>query len=128
MPESAKARQAVEREVRELERLCAVLERSLVAAEWEEASQAISESRRATHAFLNAMEAASKARDEEFDKAIHARVRRVFDVRQDQLQRLEAFHADVGERLAAFSRWKSFARSIGAKKKAKHSVGLDSRR
>jgi hypothetical protein len=128
LPESAEARQAVEREVRELERLCAELEKSLLSAEWEAASNAIAESRRVTHAFLNAMEAAAGVRDEAFDGAIHARMRRIFDVREDQLLRLRSFHADVGEKLAAFSRWKGFVRSIGAKKaRAKYSVGLDSR-
>ncbi|MBV8434473.1 MAG: hypothetical protein JO029_09375 [Candidatus Eremiobacteraeota bacterium] len=129
MPESVKAREAVEREVRELERLCAELEKSLVGAEWEAASDAIAQSRRVTHAFLNAMESATAVRDEAFDAAVYARMRRVFDIRQDQLQRLEAFRAGVGEKLASFARWKTFARSIGAKKaRAKHSVGLDSRR
>lgn len=129
MLKSANAREAVEREVTELERLCRELEKNLVNAQWEAASTALVASRRVTHAFLNAMEAAAGARDESFDKAIHARMRRVFDVREDQLQRLRAFHDGVGEKLAAFSRWKTFARSIGAKKaRAKHSIGLDSSR
>ena len=122
-------RDAVEREVVELERLCRALEDSLVAGKWDDVSATLRDSRRVTHAFLNAMEAAADARDEEFDKAIYARMRRVFDIREDQLNRLEAFHNQVGERLQNISRWKEFARSIGAKKaRARHSVGLDSSR
>jgi phage gp29-like protein len=129
LPASADPRAAVEREVVELERLCGVLERHLVAGNWNEASRALQDARRVTHGFLNAMEAAQPVRDEAFDRAIHARMRRVFDVREDQLSRLRAFRDATGERLAAFARWKSFARSIGAKKaRSQHSVGLDSTR
>lgn len=118
-------REAVEREVVELERLCAELESSLVAGDWTAASNAIRDSRRVTHAFLNAMDAAAESRDEEFDRAVYARVRRVFDARQDQLQRLEQFHGRVGDRLQTLSKWKVFARSIGAKRAPNRTVGLD---
>ena len=121
-------RDAVEREVCELERLCGTLETSLVSGNWEGAAGALRDCRRVTHAYLNAMEAAADDRDEEFDREIHARLRRVFDVRQDQLARLQAFHDGVGERLAMFARWKAFARSMGAKKARRAGVALDSTR
>lgn len=127
MPASAE-RQAVEREVDELERLCGTLESSLVVGNWEEAAGVLRDSRRVTHAYLNAMEAAAEARDEEFDRKIYARMRRIFDVREDQLARLQAFHDGVGEKLQMFARWKEFARSIGARKRPARTVSIDSRR
>lgn len=129
MQASAEARAAIEREVEELERLCVALEHDLVGGRWDDASQTLRDTRRVTHALLNAMDAAVPHRDEPFDAALTARVRRVFDMRDDQLSRLQEYHQQVGERLQTFSRWKSFARSIGAKNaRAKRSVGLDSRR
>jgi pyrroloquinoline quinone (PQQ) biosynthesis protein C len=119
---------AIQAEVRELEELCKRLEQHLVRGDWKAASEAVSDSRRVTHAFLNAMEEAGDARNQEFDAAIYARMRRVFDVRQDQLARLETFRDDVGERLQAISRWKQFGRSIGAKRASKRGAGLDSSR
>jgi hypothetical protein len=120
-------REAVEREVAELERLCADLETSLVGGDWTAAANALRDSRRVTHAFLNAMEAAAGVRDDAFDQAIHARMRRIFDLREDQLARLRTFHDGVGERLQTLSKWKLFARSIGAKR-APRRLGVDSRR
>ncbi len=128
MPASAE-RDAVEREVAELERLSGELETHLVSGDWASVANALRDSRRVTHAFTNAMEAAAAARDEAFDAAVYARVRRVFDVRQDQLERLQVFHDGVGERLRMISSWKRMARSVRPKDAPRpHSVGLDSRR
>jgi len=121
-------RGAVEREVVELERLCGVLERALVAGEWDDASSAKRDARRTTHAFRNAMEAAGNSRDAEFDEAIYQRVKRVYDARQDQIERLTEFHDQIGQRLQTLSTWKIFARSIGAKNAPARTLGFDSRR
>jgi hypothetical protein len=121
-------REAVEREVIELERLCGLLEKALVAGEWDDASQALRESRRATHAFRNAMEAAAGKRDEAFDEGIYRRVKRIYDARQDQIERLSGFHDQIGQRLQTLSTWKIFARSIGAKHAPSRTLGLDSTR
>jgi hypothetical protein len=118
-------RAAVEREVGELERLCRDMETYLVAGDWNSAGNALRDSRRATHAFLNAMEAAAAFRDEAFDAGVHARLRRVFDVRQDQLQRLEQFHEGVGSRLQTISKFKMYARSVGKKRPPLSRLGLD---
>jgi DNA repair exonuclease SbcCD ATPase subunit len=126
--DSANERAAVEREVSELERLCAALEQALVAGEWDDASKALSDARRATHAFRNAMEAASSARDAAFDEAIYQRVKRVYDARQDQIERLTQFRDQIGQRLQTLSTWKIFARSIGAKNAPARTLGFDSRR
>jgi hypothetical protein len=121
-------RAAVEREVVELERLCGLLERALVAGEWDDASSALRDARRTTHAFRNAMEAAASSRDAEFDEAIYQRVKRVYDARQDQIDRLSEFHDQIGQRLQTLSTWKIFARSIGAKNAPARTLGFDSRR
>ncbi|HZY98888.1 MAG TPA: hypothetical protein VFE36_04905 [Candidatus Baltobacteraceae bacterium] len=121
-------RAAVEREVSELERLCGVLETALIAGEWDDASDALREARRATHAFRNAMEAAAAGRDAEFDEAIYQRVKRVYDARQDQIERLSEFRDQVGQKLQTLSTWKIFARSIGAKHAPARTLGFDSRR
>lgn len=121
-------RAAVEREVGELERLCGVLERALVEGEWDDASSALRDSRRTTHAFRNAMEAAASSRDAEFDEAIYLRVKRIYDARQDQIERLSEFRDQIGQRLQTLSTWKIFARSIGAKNAPAKTLGFDSRR
>lgn len=126
--DAAAALDAVVREVAELERLCGELERSLVAGDWNEVGNALRSSRRTTHAFLNAMEAAAEYRDEAFDRTVNARMRRVFEVREDQLARLEAFHGDIGERLKTLSRWKAYAGSIGSKNAPARSAGFDKTR
>lgn len=114
------------REVAELERLCGELEKNLVAGDWSAAANALRDSRRVTHAFANAMEAAQPDRDEAFDGQVYARMRRVFDVRENQLERLQIFHEQAGERLRTLSKWKVFARSIGAKRAPAPSLGLNS--
>ena len=119
---------AVEREIKELERLCRELERSLVGGDWTSAANTLRDSRRVTHAFLNAMDAARRWNDEAFETAVLVRMRRLYDVRQDQLTRLEAFHEDVAKRLQELSRWKVFARSMRSKSAApRRTVGLDRR-
>jgi hypothetical protein len=117
-------REAIEREVSEIERLCLDLERSLVSGDWNEAGNALRSTRRAMHAFANAMEACPD-RDEAFDQTIRARMRRVYDVREDQLARLIAFRDGIGERLKTLSRWKAFASSMGVKRAPKRTAGFD---
>jgi hypothetical protein len=115
LPESVDAktaRKAVEVEVVELERLCSELERSLVAGDWNAVGNALRLSRRTTH-------------DEAFDRKVNARMRRVFDMREDQLARLETFHGDIGERLTTLSRWKAYASSMGSKRAPARTAGFD---
>jgi hypothetical protein len=123
--EAAAALRAVEREAVDLERLCGELEKSLVAGDWNGVANALRSSRRTTHAFLNAMDAAAPYRNEAFDRTINARMRRVFDVREDQLTRLQAFNGDVGERLKTLARWKAYASSIGSKRAPARTAGFD---
>lgn len=118
----------MEREVSELERLCATLEKALVAGEWDAASKALHAARRTTHAFRNAMDAAAGSRDEAFDEVIYHRVKRVYDAREDQIARLSQYRDQIGQRLQTLSTWKIFARSIGAKNAPARTLGFDSRR
>lgn len=100
----------------------------MVAGDWNGAANALRDQRRVTHAFLNAMEAARRWNDAEFENAVIARMRRIFDVRQDQIERLQSFHDDVGRRLQELSRWKVFARSMRSKTNGPiKTVGLDRR-
>ena len=121
-------RRAVEREVKELERLCGELERSLVAADWNGAANALRDQRRVTHAFSNAMEAARRWNDAEFEAAVRARVQRIYDVREDQIARLQTFHDDVAQRLQDISRWKLLARTMRSRTGGPtKTIGLDRR-
>jgi hypothetical protein len=126
--DAATACAAVEREVGELEKLCSELEKSLVAGDWNAVGNSLRSSRRTTHAFLNAMEAAAPYRDEAFDAKVNKRMRRVFDIREDQLARLETFHGDVGDRLKTLSRWKAYAGSMGSKRAPSRTAGFDKTR
>jgi len=125
LADAAAARGAIERDVAELERLCGELERSLVAGDWNAVANALRSSRRATHSFLNSMEAGQTFRDEAFDRTVTARMRRVFDVREDQLERLRTFNAGVGQRLRQISRWNTFARETGSKRAPARTAGFD---
>ena len=73
------------------------------------------------------MEAAAGWRDADFDDAIYRRVKRVYDARQDQIERLGEFRDQIGQRLQTLSTWKIFARSIGAKNAPARTLGFDRR-
>lgn len=124
-PDKQEALAAIEREVADFERLCGELERALVAGDWNAAGNAMRDSRRTMHAFMNAMEAGADARDDAFDAGIYERMRRIFDVREDQLARLRAFRDGVGERLKTLSRWKTFVQTMGGKRAPKRTAGFD---
>jgi hypothetical protein len=122
------ARDEVEREVTNLERLCNEIELALRAKDSPALGRAIADSRRTMHAFENAMEAAASDRDAEFDERIFARLRKIYSVREGQMARLRAYHDSIGERLQAISRWKVYARSVGAPKNRERKSLLDDRR
>ncbi|MEO9170185.1 MAG: hypothetical protein ABI278_03350 [Candidatus Aquilonibacter sp.] len=98
--------------VSDLETLCNDLEIGLRERNWEKLDTAISGSRRAMHAFENAMAESSALRDDDFDQAVFARLQRVFGVRDEQMKRLETLHGAAGDRLRALSRWKQYARGV----------------
>lgn len=104
--------EAVDLTVRELERLCANLERALVRRRWDELERAIADSRRVTHALHNAMDEAKPARSADFDESIFRRLRHIHAIRQNQMARLQQYHDAVGERLQLMARWKAALRSM----------------
>lgn len=123
--EDAGARERVSRELRDLERLVLVIESGLTAGDWNAVAYALRDTRRVTVALRAAMQEAQAVRDEAFDVAVRDRLQTVYDRREDQLQRLRAFHESVGTRLQTLSQWKVFARSIGAKRAPARTAGLD---
>jgi hypothetical protein len=122
--EIKKKRQAVAVELAELERLCSALEASLLPVDWSALGEILTSSRKAMHAFENAMAAAVDARDDEFDRVVFARLQRIYAHREAQMKRLKSYRDEVGDRLKLLSKWKGFARGIGAKAPRKTS-GLD---
>jgi hypothetical protein len=117
-------RQAVAVELTELERLCGALEVSLLPVDWPVLGEILAASRKTMHAFENAMADAVDARDEEFDRVVFARLQRIYAYREAQMKRLKSYRDEVGDRLKMLSKWKGFARGIGAKAPRKTS-GLD---
>lgn len=106
--------ETVDLAVRELERLCGILERALMRRRWDALESAIADSRRIMHAFQNAMDDAKVVRNEEFDRAIFRRLREIQAIRQNQMARLQQYHDAVGDRLRLTARWKSALRSMSA--------------
>jgi hypothetical protein len=103
--------------LRELEHLCGTLEKALMRRRWPDMDQAIAESRRATHALQNAMEAASVVRDQAFDDHVLQRLRHVQAIRQNQMARLQQYNDAVRERLQLIARWKSALKNMSGSPK-----------
>ncbi|MDQ2865177.1 MAG: hypothetical protein M3R51_03015 [Candidatus Eremiobacteraeota bacterium] len=103
----------VGRYVAQLEESCNEIEISIRASDWNRLGEALRTTRRAMHAFENAIAETHQDRDAEFDRAIFARLQRVYAVRDEQLRRIMAIHDGIGERLRALSRWKQYARAVG---------------
>ena len=120
---------AVLAEVTHLELLCNEMELALRETNFERLNAALADARRTMHAFENAMEAAKSARDEHFDSAVFARLRKIYDVRDGQQRRLEHHRDAIGDRLAGIARWKEYSRSIGGSKVGRARTSLfDDRR
>lgn len=103
---------AVEAALRQLETLCGRLERALMLRKWDELEQAIADSRRFTHALQNAMDDARSARDRAFDERVARRLYYIHAIRQNQMERLQHYHDEVGQRLHLMSRWKSALKTL----------------
>ena len=116
------------REVAALEQFCNEIEYGLRANDASRLNAAIDGSRRTTHALENAMHAASTGSDEAFSAEVDTRLRKIYEIRAGQIQRLEAHRDSIAERLAALSNWKQYARSIGGPKNKERKSILDERR
>lgn len=123
--DAAALRAAIEREVGELEALSGRFERCLMRRDWDDMDAAMADARRITHALQNAMDAAGSVRDAGFDEQIYRRLRMVYALRSQQMERLQQYHAAVGERLHLISRWKNALRSMSAKRAASRLGSLD---
>lgn len=95
--------------------------------DWSGFGQLLSDMGRARHVVMNAWEAALPERTPEFDKEIAARVRRVLEYREWQLQRLQRFSDETAGRLQLISRWKSYARSVAGKRRNQSAILNDIR-
>jgi hypothetical protein len=132
LPQSANpgqaALEAVARDINELEALCLEIDASIDERNWDRLGTAMSDSRRVTHALQNAMGEATPYRTSEFDKAVFERLAHIYAYRQERMDRLQAAHDEIGERLRQLSRWKTYARSIAGNQPRSRSSLLDSRR
>lgn len=131
MPQSASREDLlaeVETAIRDLEKLCGRLERSLMLRRWDELETAIADSRRITHALQNAMDEARPVRDVAFDEKIQRRLYYVHAIRQNQMERLQQYHDAVGDRLRLMARWKTALKTLAARANATKPAALDSLR
>ena len=107
--------EAVAREVVALEQLCNELASSADSHDWTRFETALRDCRRVTHALENALHDSEGQRHEAFEKQLHARVKRILEMREVQLKRLHEYHETVGEKLRTISKWKTYARAIGSR-------------
>lgn len=122
------ALEAVARDINELERLCLEIDASINERNWDRLGTALADSRRVTHSVQNGMDEATPYRTEEFDKAAFGRLAQIYAYRQERMDRLQAIHNEIGDRLRQISRWKVYARSVAGGERLRRSAGLDSRR
>jgi hypothetical protein len=98
--------------VGELEAMVASAESALVERDWDALGVVLADQRRITHAISNAVLRSNGERPEGFDRELNRRLKAIETKRADQMRRLEAFHAAVGQRLTVLARGKAMRRSI----------------
>ena len=119
---------AVLTEVSALEAQCADLDRSIAAADWDSSNAVLQQMRRTTHALENAMSVDGVADTPGFNDHVMSRLARVHAYREHQLRQLEAVRDGIGDQLRSISRFKGYARAIGAKNAPNQARALDSLR
>jgi hypothetical protein len=113
MPSSAEtAREAVIRILLALERSCLDAEAALGEQRWPDVEAALVAQAGLTGDLGAVFEAAPELAPER-DEKIAARVRGILSYREDQLHRLQAYHAEIGARLQSIGRMNNMSRSIG---------------
>jgi hypothetical protein len=110
-----------------LEAQCRELAPLVDRCEWKSLERLLSDMARVRHALANAWDATEGDRTSEFEEEIRTRVQRVLEYRQYQLQRLEQFRDQTGERLKLISRWRTYARSVAGKRRAPAALFSDIR-
>ncbi len=126
MPTSAERRDAIAREVADLERTCVEGDRALSTRDWNGFASALRDARRIRHALVNALGMPDPDPDPGAEDRLKLRIRRVFDRRELQLEYLRTYHADVAQRLNVLARWKVAARASAVKRDVRRGAAFES--
>ena len=114
MPSPADAaRDGVARTIVALERSCLDADAAIVERRWDDVGAAL----RAQAALTEELAALFDAAPVD-DAKVQQRVRGIIAYRDDQLRRLQGYHAEVGTRLQSIGRVNAFARSLGKRANA----------
>ena len=106
------ARDDVARAIIALERSCLDADAAIVERRWDDLGTALG-TQAALTADLAALFDTSPDAAPGSDAKVAQRVRGVLAYRDDQLRRLQAYHAEVGTRLRSIGQVNAFARSLG---------------
>jgi uncharacterized protein YigA (DUF484 family) len=99
-----------------LEEQCRELGPLIDRSDWDGFARLLSDMARARHLTMNAFDAGRPHLTPEFENEIKLRVQRVLEYREWHLDRLRKMNDGISERLQLLSRWKSYARSVAAKR------------
>ena len=118
MPLSADAARAgVARTIVALERSCLDADAAIVERRWEDVGTAFRAQAALTEDLAALFDAAPHAAPAS-DAKVAQRVQGIIAYRDDQVRRLQAYHAEVGTRLHAIGRANAFARTLGKRANA----------
>ncbi len=106
------ARDDVVRTIIALERSCLDADAAIVERRWDDVGAALRAQAALTEELAGLFVAAPHAAPGN-DAKVEQRVRGILAYRDDQLRRLQAYHAEVGTRLHSIGRVNAFARSLG---------------
>ncbi len=111
------ARDGVARTIVALERSCLEADAAIVERRWDDVTDALSAQAALTQELAALFGAAPHAAPDN-DPKVAQRVRGILAYRDDQLRRLQAYHAEVGTRLHSIGRVNAFSRSLGKRANA----------
>jgi hypothetical protein len=111
------ARDDVVRTIIALERSCLDADAAIVERRWDDVGAALRAQSALTEELAALFDAAPHAAPGT-DAKVEQRVRGILAYRDDQLRRLQAYHAEVGTRLNSIGRVNAFARSLGKRANA----------
>ncbi len=111
-PSADAARDGVARTIVALERSCLDADAAIVERRWDDVGTAF-RAQAALTDDLAALFAAAPLASPANDAKVAQRVRGIVAYRDDQLRRLQGYHAEVGTRLQSIGRVNAFARTLG---------------
>lgn len=111
------ARDDVVRTIIALERSCLDADAAIVERRWDDVGAAFRAQTALTGDLAALFEAAPHAAPDN-DAKVAQRVRGIVAYRDDQLRRLQGYHAEVGTRLRSIGQVNAFARSLGKRANA----------